>query len=79
MTDPIRAETGINSTQLILNERMKVVSSTLARLGSVLLAAALAKTYLENSLSVAAVSWYVGVAVLWWGAWEFLGVMRKES
>ncbi|WP_374943489.1 hypothetical protein [Sphingomonas sp.] len=71
--------TGVNSEQLILNERTKVVSSTLARLGSVLLAAAAAKTYIDDSLSVAAVGWFGGVVLLWWGAWEFLGVMRKES
>lgn len=78
MVDATGAEAGVSSAQFILNERMKVVSSTLARLGSVLVTAAFAKAYVDNAISIAVAVWAFGALVLWYGGWQCLGLMRKE-
>lgn len=70
---------GIDSAQLIYNERLKVIGSTLGRLGSVVLAAGVAKLYVDKAFSWDLLWAVSGAGLCWWGGWLFLGLMRKES
>ena len=62
---------------MIYNERVKLVSGTLANLGAALLGISMARIIL-NQADLVGVLWLAGSAVLIGGAVWFLGFMERE-
>jgi hypothetical protein len=67
----------VNSYFLIYNERVKLVSGTLANLGAALLGISLARIILNDADPVG-ILWLASSVVLLGGALWFLGFMERE-
>lgn len=67
----------MNSYFLIYNERVKLVSGTLANLGAALLGISLARIILNDADPVG-ILWLASSVVLLGGALWFLGFMERE-
>jgi len=67
----------VDSHFLIYNERVKLVSGTLANLGAALLAISLGRIIL-NDADLVGILWLASSVVLLSGAVWFLGFMEKE-
>lgn len=67
----------MNSYFLIYNERVKLVSGTLANLGAALLGISVARIIL-NDADLVGILWLASAVLLFGGALWFLGFMEKE-
>jgi hypothetical protein len=67
----------VNSYFLIYNERVKLVSGTLANLGAALLGISLGRIIL-NDADLVGILWLVSSVVVLVGAVWFLGFMERE-